>query len=73
MLTTLANFAFDNAPLLCESRHGCQDYHRIWGLARIARDHAELSGSAFFHKAINEFGSINAAPRILVAGGADHG
>ena len=73
MLKTLAKFAFDNAPQLCDPEHGCTDYHRVWGIARLSRGAAEPAGASFFHESINEYETINKTPQILICGGADHG
>ena len=71
---SIAKFAFANAPALCDANHHCRDYHRIWGIARLAReDGSPPAGSEFFKTALGEYKAINAAPRILVCGGADHG
>ncbi len=74
MLKTLATYAFENAPSLCDANHGCCDYHRIWGIARLAQSNAaEPAGAFFIHQCIRDYGARNHSPRILVCGGADHG
>lgn len=73
-LDSLARHAFEQAPLLCAPRQGCCDYHRIWGLARLASpDGPELAGAAFLREELARHAASLPAPRVLISGGADGG
>lgn len=69
----LAHLAWIKGSSLCHPSHGCEDYHRAWGLVRCLIGHGQRpSGEVFFRR---EIGSLvnRGARRVLVSGGADAG
>lgn len=72
-LPELARLAWDQAPALCHPAHGCEDYHRAWGMVRwLLSDGRSPSGEAFFHREMARLVK-QGARRVLVSGGADSG
>jgi len=72
-LKDLALLAWERAPTLCQPGHGCEDYHRAWGLVRLLLSEGRLpSGEAFFQRQIARLAQ-QGARRVLVSGGADSG
>lgn len=69
----LAQLAWEAAPSMCRTDHGCLDYHRSWGLVRLLVGNGRPpAGEPFFQK---ELATIfrRGGRRILVSGGADSG
>jgi hypothetical protein len=69
----LALLAWAAAPHQCQPEHGCQDYHRSWGLVRLLLGSGRLpAGEAFFAR---ELAAVirRGGRRVLVSGGADAG
>ena len=71
-LDELATLAWDAAPQLCHSTHGCQSYHRAWSTIRLLSGHAnQLAGQEFFRNEIARLAQNQKRLRVLVSGGAD--
>jgi ubiquinone/menaquinone biosynthesis C-methylase UbiE len=72
-LEALALLAWNNAPQWCHPEHGCQDYHRSWGLVRLLLGHGRLpAGEDFFARELTKV-VRSGGRRVLVSGGADAG
>ncbi|WP_194792885.1 class I SAM-dependent methyltransferase [Caenimonas koreensis] len=72
-LDRLARFSWDWAPALCDTAHGCADYHRSWSLVRLLELGGALpAGQPFFTRELAEV-ARGSSRRVLVAGGADTG
>jgi ubiquinone/menaquinone biosynthesis C-methylase UbiE len=69
----LAQLAWDAAPNMCRTDHGCLDYHRSWGLVRLLMGNGRLpAGEPFFQRELEKI-FRRGGRRILVSGGADSG
>lgn len=72
-LGELAKLAWEQAPVLCDPDHGCQNYHRMWPLIRLFMvDGAMPASGDFFQKALASLAG-HSPLRILISGGADSG
>lgn len=64
---------FANGIDSCSEVHGCSNYHRLWPLARLARESGtQLAGADFFKQQLLSFPKAS-QPRILICGAADTG
>ena len=72
-LDSLALFSWQHAPQLCDTAHGCTDYHRSWSLVRrVDLGGQPPAGRAFFAHWLAKL-DASGRRRILVSGGADAG
>jgi SAM-dependent methyltransferase len=72
-LELLARFSWEWAPLLCDSEHGCRDYHRCWSMVRLLNKGGALpAGFEFFRR---QFAGLvdEGRSRVLISGAADTG
>ena len=72
-LELLARFSWEWAPLLCDSDHGCRDYHRCWSAVRLFHKDGALPAGYDFFK--NQFADLvsQGRNRVLISGAADTG
>jgi len=72
-LEQLARFSWSWAPLLCDPKHGCCDYHRCWSLIRLFQKGGALpAGEEFFRQELTSLVAMD-RKRVLISGAADTG
>lgn len=72
-LDRLARFSWDWAPLLCDSEHGCCNYHRCWSSIRLFQKAGALpAGADFFYQHLSGLVKLG-KKRVLISGAADTG
>lgn len=72
-LPALARFAFEWAGTLCDTDHGCFDYHRMWSMVRLLETGGALpQGEDFFDAELPKV-ARDGRLRIILSGGADTG
>lgn len=73
-LKDLADFAFEQAPDLCDPAIGCQGYHRFWSMLRLVQLDGKLPrGAGFFGPQLRRVANEKGQVRVLLAGSADTG